>query len=138
MPGPTPFPMACGSGGQFAVDWVRNVGYQNQMECILFSAETNTFTNFFQPLILSGQSFNPNFGPGGNIFDGYDSVRYYIHDVKTGADHSTAVVWETGFQPGVKARSLYRLLDGFCLSGSIRRHSAYVLLFPRNRQFHRI
>ena len=92
-------------GGQFAVDWVQNVGYMDQMECIVYYASNNSFNNFFSPLYYYGGIYT-NFSPGGNIFDGYDSVRYYIHDVETGANHSTAVVWETGFHPGVKARSL--------------------------------
>jgi len=92
-------------GGQFAVDWVQNVGYQDQMECIVFSAASNNFNNFFSPLYYYGGTYT-NFGGGGNIFDGYDSVRYYIHDVATGTDHTWPVVWESGFQPGVKARSI--------------------------------
>jgi hypothetical protein len=93
-----------GCGGQFAVDWVQNVGHADRMECVLYSAATHSFTNFFSPLYFYGGY--TSFSPGGNIFDGYDSVRYYIHDVETGADHSTSVIWETGFQPGVKARSI--------------------------------
>ncbi len=92
-------------GGQFAVDWVQNVGYGDQMECIVYSSANNSFNNFFSPLYYYGSIYT-SFSSGGNIFDGYDSVKYYIHDVETGADHSAAVVWETGFQPGVKARSL--------------------------------
>lgn len=90
-------------GGQHAIDLVENVGYQNQIECILYDSDTHNFSNFFTSLYQWG--FN-SYSCGGNVFDGFDEDNFYMYDVVTGSTHTEPVFWTQGFQPHVLERPL--------------------------------
>ena len=90
-------------GGQTAYVIIKNVDEGNKLECLLYSAQTNSFSLFDTPLFY--WSFM-SFTAGGLMIDGFDEQNYFLYDVQTQAMFTHSVQWTQGIQPGINARGL--------------------------------
>ena len=90
-------------GGQTAYLIIRNELEGDKLECLLYSAPTNSFSQFDTPLFNWGLM---SFTAGGLMIDGYDEENYFLYDVQTQAMFTHPVQWTQGIQPGVQARAL--------------------------------
>jgi hypothetical protein len=96
-------PVGGTGGGRHAFVLIRNVDAADTIECVLYSAETHSFSHFVTPLVYWG---NMSFSSGGSIFDSFDESEFYLYDVETGDNYTHPVYWTSGISPSVSARPL--------------------------------
>jgi len=96
-------PVASKCGGQTAAVMIHNGEQDDIIECLVYSAPTNSFRLFNTPLYNWGSM---SFSAGGLFIDGYDANNYFLYDVETQETYTQPVQWTESIQPGVKGRGL--------------------------------
>jgi hypothetical protein len=114
-------------GGQTAFVIIRNVDEGDKLECLLYSAQTNSFLLFDTPLFHWGFM---SFSAGGLVIDGYDEQTYFLYDVQTQTSFTHPVAWTQGIQPGVQARALANYWSIFAYT---EQYNDLVHVFSYNR-----
>ena len=91
-------------GGQNAFVIIRNLDQADKLECLLYNAQSNTFS-LFDTQLFFWTGMPVNFRSGGMIFDGYDFQNYFVYDIITATSFTYPVDW-SGTLPDITAWAL--------------------------------